>query len=395
MSHQAGEYAQPDLPDNVHEVRLSVYKLEITGIGVVDRLGAGFVGAYHSAVVVGSSEEWAFGGHDVAGKSGVYRTKPELNPDYIFFRREIMGTVHGDHRAIGQQIRQMARTEKWGGPCYDLIERNCNHFSSDLIWMLMRKRPPDWVNATASSMSLTRRRTAAEHVAFQAALEAYDSEVSVQASPFTSLARTFLGSTADKRPPQEQWLEQMMAVPGAKAFADSFASTFELSWSSKRSKERIAAAGDPEKCQRGEDPEALKSEEERKQLAAAGAAALTAAKVVACAARAGAAARARQPAGAAQTAWDRAWARGTQDLLKAWRAQAVAGKLDADPNSAQGLERARLVEATLAVAAQQAAAALEQEQRLAARREELERRVEERTGRPVPPLAAATTKATL
>jgi hypothetical protein len=43
-SQVAGEYEPPELPANVHEVRLTVYTLPFPG--------AGFLGGYHSGVVV-------------------------------------------------------------------------------------------------------------------------------------------------------------------------------------------------------------------------------------------------------------------------------------------------------------------------------------------------------
>lgn len=369
VSHQAGDYREPQLPEGIFEVRLSVYKLEITGVGFLDRVGASLVGAYHTGVVV-ANEEWAYGGHDVPGKSGVYRTKPELNPDYIFYRRELTGQVKGEYRSIGQQIRQLARTEKWAGPRYDLIERNCNHFASDLCWMLVGKRPPDWINSTAESMALTRRRQQTEQNALHAALVEYHTEFGT--ATLSSMASDFL-ATGDTS--KESQMQRLLAAPGAKAFADAFASTFELSFSSARDAIDQAART----CSSGEDPVAVRANEERKQLASASAASLAAARVVARAARAAAEARAGQAPGAGQDAWDGAWARASAQMLRSWRQEAIAGTLDPSPSGEKGIQRARQVAAALEDAARGAAAAREKEQRLATRRAELEKAVEDAT----------------
>lgn len=355
-SHLAGDYKEPDLPEGVLEVRLSVYKLEITGVGFLDHIGAGVVGAYHTGLVV-DNNEWAFGGHDLAGKSGVYRTKPELNPDYIFYQRIVLGTVSSTASAVGQQIRHMARNEKWAGPAYDLVERNCNHFASDLCWMLLKKRPPDWINATAEGVGLGRRRQRTKSKALAAALSDYRKE---HGSAWIEM-NAFLASVPVDGKAEEK---KSPDAPGAKMFADTFERTFDEKWS--YGEKRIEQA--VKDCAEGEDPVERRRKEETSSMAAAAEAAYAAATVVAAAARVAREARLKQPQGCAQNAWDDAWMRESSTLLQHWRQQAVEETLDPSPNGEQGLERARLLEAALAKAARRAEQAAEEERERLARR---------------------------
>jgi len=333
-SHRAGDYQDPVLPPGKLEVRISVYKLELTGFGLLDHIGAGLAGAYHTGLVV-AGEEWAYGFHDVPGKSGVYCSKPEMNPDYIFYQRVILGQVQSTPAEISQKIRKIAFTDKWAGVAYDLIERNCNHFVSDLCWQLLGKRPPSWINGTAEGIALKRRRMRCQETVLAGALSAYCAEHASPSAPAPPPQNAKRNSGEPEAP----------SPPGAKAFKDAFTSTFEMRWS--RGEKAVRTAG--EHCPEGEDPQVARRRAEQALLVAAGSAASSAARVVAAAARMAADARRVQPA-AGLEAWDAQWVRESSSLLKAWREQACSDTLDADPESAQGVERTAQVCAALAAA---------------------------------------------
>jgi len=147
-------------------------------------------------------------------------------------------------------------------------------------------------------------------------------------------------------------------VRGSKAFKDAFTATFELCWS--RGREMLRTARDT--CPEGEDVNGHKMKIEVDLLSTCASAAICAAEVVAHAARLAAEARAKQPAGAAVEAWDMAWARASSALLRSWREEAVAGRLDAKPNSEQGIDRRKKVEDALAAAERAAMEAIRSEQ---------------------------------
>lgn len=121
--------------DLLPESRLSSF-MWFTGISIC-----------HSGVVI-RDEEWAFGGHDIEGVSGVYVTAPRAVPDNATFRTTIpIGfTILND----GEIRRQLDRLRaEFTGPSYDLLNKNCNHFVQEACLALCGKTPPAWINRIA------------------------------------------------------------------------------------------------------------------------------------------------------------------------------------------------------------------------------------------------------
>lgn len=294
------------------EMRVSVYKLGMTGVGIIDQIGSSLVGAYHSSVVLFGQEflvgqEYAFAGHDDEGETGIYRSTPERDPNYTFYQRVLMGQIKCTPAEAMHTINQLAG--RWPGTDYDIVDRNCNHFASDLCWSLAKRRPPAWINETANGLAASRRRNAAEAAATEKALVAYRAAHAVTS---TSLLKE-----------NEEGL-----APGERAFKSTFTATFGLAW--KRGRE--SAKGILENCPEDVDPLVLQRQVERTVGDAALKAGSAAAEFVARAARA--AARARKPwdvAGGESglAAWDHAWQRESGPLLKAWREAALFDELAA------------------------------------------------------------------
>ncbi|CAE7208961.1 unnamed protein product [Symbiodinium sp. CCMP2592] len=185
-----GDYAEPDLPHGVHEVRLSVYTFDITGVSLLNSLGSLGTGAYHSGLVV-LDNEWSYGGHSEPGSSGAYNCEPEHNPEYQFFDRVVMGRVRASPQQIQSVIRRLATDSEWQGPMYDLFQHNCNHFVSDLCWALLRRRPPDWINQTAERFGRTRRIEYTLKQALRLAMASYKGRY---AGPVNGMASVICGS---------------------------------------------------------------------------------------------------------------------------------------------------------------------------------------------------------
>ena len=103
----------------------------------------------HTAVVVRSlSREYAFGGHNLPNTSGVYWTKPGIEPPGGTFRCELLQgfTFRQDHE-IEAIIREAS--QKFFGPSYNLLTNNCNHFTTYLCERLTGKPAPSWINRAA------------------------------------------------------------------------------------------------------------------------------------------------------------------------------------------------------------------------------------------------------
>lgn len=102
----------------------------------------------HSGVVV-NGREYAYGGHDRPNMTGVYWTKPKLEPPGGTFKTEIL---HGFTFASPPEIEAILDevSQEFQGRSYNLLTRNCNHFTSELCRRLTGQPGPAWLNRAAS-----------------------------------------------------------------------------------------------------------------------------------------------------------------------------------------------------------------------------------------------------
>ncbi|KAL1897874.1 hypothetical protein Sste5346_003726 [Sporothrix stenoceras] len=102
----------------------------------------------HSGVVI-NGREYAYGGHDRRGVTGVYWTKPRTEPPGGTFRCEIL---QGFTLATTAEIDTIIRSasEEFYGPSYNLLTKNCNHFTAYLCRKLTGRPGPAWLNRAAS-----------------------------------------------------------------------------------------------------------------------------------------------------------------------------------------------------------------------------------------------------
>ncbi|KAL9090699.1 MAG: hypothetical protein Q9165_005187 [Trypethelium subeluteriae] len=129
------------------EIRINVYDL-LPPSRVSSILWSLGTSLLHSGVVIGD-KEYAFGGHDQPGVSGVYWTRPRLEPPGGTFKLEIL---HGFSYLPVEDIEGIVRevSQKFQGPSYNLLTKNCNHFTSHLCHRLTSRRAPSWLNRAAS-----------------------------------------------------------------------------------------------------------------------------------------------------------------------------------------------------------------------------------------------------
>ncbi|KAK0667178.1 PPPDE putative peptidase domain-containing protein [Cercophora samala] len=146
--------SRPSRPS--HRSTLSLQKTEIT-IHVYDLLPPGKLSnalwalgtsLLHSGVVL-NNKEYAYGGHDRPNLTGVYWTKPLTLPPGGTFRTEIL---HGFTLATEAEIDSIIRkaSEEFLGTSYNLLTKNCNHFTSYLCEKLTGRPGPGWLNRAAS-----------------------------------------------------------------------------------------------------------------------------------------------------------------------------------------------------------------------------------------------------
>ncbi|KAL7267742.1 hypothetical protein RUND412_009656 [Rhizina undulata] len=129
------------------KIQINVYDLLPPGrlSSVIWTLG---VALLHSGVVI-NDREYAFGGHDRRGLTGVYWTKPKTEPPGGTWRCEIL---HGFTYASEDEIEKIIReaSNEFLGPSYNLLTRNCNHFTSHLCQRLTGQPAPSYLNRAAS-----------------------------------------------------------------------------------------------------------------------------------------------------------------------------------------------------------------------------------------------------
>lgn len=310
MGNQAvkpGDYQEPDLPEGVLEVRLSVYKLGLTGAPAIDGIAASWLGTFHTGVAVGG-REWTFLGPQRGSapgcSGGVMAHQPEaLGTHYIFFQRKVMGRAKMSEQRLFQEIFRLGQSSRWQAENYDIIENNCNNFASELCWLLVRRRPPYWVNELASNMARDSR---------------------VHAMRQNSLIEAFDEYT-------QQYARSPKDCPGAAAFARAYAESFDLIWSKawEESQQRAEWSLD------GEDPEEIRAQGEAEGVQVACKAALAVALAVGEASRLLEEKRLelelhvddrRSVASAQRQAFERKWRSAGSALVRDWQAAAVVGK---------------------------------------------------------------------
>lgn len=132
----------------VSEIFISVYDLLPPG-RLASALWLVGTSLLHTGVHIKAlGREYAFGGHCRPGISGVYWTRPHTEPPGGTFRCE---RLHGVCRMSRQELESEIKhiSELFLGPGYNLLSRNCNHFTSTVCERLTGRPAPDWINRAA------------------------------------------------------------------------------------------------------------------------------------------------------------------------------------------------------------------------------------------------------
>ncbi|KAF2866783.1 PPPDE putative peptidase domain-containing protein [Massariosphaeria phaeospora] len=139
-----------------HRSTLSLQRTEIK-IHVYDLLPPGKVSTVlwaigssllHSGVVI-NDREYAYGGHDQPMMTGVYWTKPRQEPPGGTFKHSVLQGFSFRPEEELQAIIHEA-SERFHGTSYNLLTKNCNHFTSYLCEKLTSRSAPGWLNRAAS-----------------------------------------------------------------------------------------------------------------------------------------------------------------------------------------------------------------------------------------------------
>jgi len=126
-------------------VALSVYSLK--GASAVNKLTelAGLGGAYHVGVEI-FALEWSFGW--TPQSTGVHNVYAGCSESGIFKERIHLGYTPCSPHEVVATIG--ALRESWPGVSYNLLRRNCAHFSMKLVQSLKVTEFPEWVTTLSS-----------------------------------------------------------------------------------------------------------------------------------------------------------------------------------------------------------------------------------------------------
>ncbi|CAG8441566.1 8479_t:CDS:2 [Cetraspora pellucida] len=148
------------------------------------------IGVFHSGVEI-YDKEYNFGGHDF-DTTGVFVMKPRIGPPNVTFKDSVlMGHTSLSREDVKNVIDGLSK--EWSGNSYNLLTRNCNHFTSELCNILVGKPAPSFVYFTPQFTFILTHNFSMEPL-----LNEYDQKTSAicnNAIPMESLDRLFFQSS--------------------------------------------------------------------------------------------------------------------------------------------------------------------------------------------------------
>ncbi|KAJ3680579.1 hypothetical protein LUZ60_016857 [Juncus effusus] len=103
------------------------------------------LGVFHSGIEV-HGMEYGYGAHEYP-TSGVFEVSPRICPGFHFKQSLKLGSTDMSVSDFQTFIQDMA--SRYHGDCYNLISKNCNHFTDEVSVCLTGKGIPGWVNRLA------------------------------------------------------------------------------------------------------------------------------------------------------------------------------------------------------------------------------------------------------
>jgi len=133
-------------------VKLNIY--DLAGNRAIEEANKVFrtlgTGAFHAAVEV-NGKEWSYGFNEQG--SGVFTCAPHGCSAHKFRESINLGDTDLTESEIADVLEKMK--EDWQGHDYDLLFKNCTHFSKALADQLHAKEVPKWVTSLAGAGATT------------------------------------------------------------------------------------------------------------------------------------------------------------------------------------------------------------------------------------------------
>lgn len=137
-------------------------------------LGLGF---YHSGIEV-YGHEYGYGGHpfDFSGLiQKIPKDEKELGDKFHYKETVFIGYTNLTEKQVQRMLVNLSR--EWHGSHYNLVLRNCNHFSNHFCELLSGRKVPAWVNRFAD---MTRRLPLLDRVLPKQWLKPFSSGITVE-----------------------------------------------------------------------------------------------------------------------------------------------------------------------------------------------------------------------
>jgi len=128
------------------KIRINVY--DLLDVGPLKTVG---LGLHHSGVQIGDCSEYQYG-----DGYGISIIEPMTASGATFVHSIDLGTIK--QSKVVRVLREMY--SEFTDDNYDLLSRNCNHFTEQFVYKLTRIRIPKYINRVASLFSYAKNRKA-------------------------------------------------------------------------------------------------------------------------------------------------------------------------------------------------------------------------------------------
>ncbi|KAL7752975.1 hypothetical protein RI367_001426 [Sorochytrium milnesiophthora] len=128
---------------NVYDMMAQNWLLHPLGLGV-----------YHSSVgIEGHHNEYCFGGHEFPGLTGVFEMPAGEAVAGVVFRQKIfVGVSDRTDEELNALLDNLRG--QFTGTSYNLLSKNCNHFTEAACVALTGCAPPSWINRIAGVVKM-------------------------------------------------------------------------------------------------------------------------------------------------------------------------------------------------------------------------------------------------
>ena len=128
------------------KIRINIY--DILNIGPLKTIGLGF---HHSGVQIGDHSEYEY----LQG-SGINVIAPRTAVYAVFSHSIELGSIKQSD--VSKALRELS--SEFTCDNYDLLSRNCNHFTEQFVYRLARLRVPKYINRVASLFAHAKNKKA-------------------------------------------------------------------------------------------------------------------------------------------------------------------------------------------------------------------------------------------